>query len=112
MNLVTHEKYGPVKLTGKGKKYAKKITCRHQIIKTFLVDVLKVDPEIAERDACLMEHVMSSETIEQLVNFLCNLNKDKKIESKDKKCDEDYELCSNISFCYGFESSFCHIPIR
>lgn len=74
LKLVEQEKYGPVILTKKGKDYARKISCRHKIIKNFLVNILKVEEEIAEKDACLMEHVVSSVTMERLVDFLVNTN--------------------------------------
>jgi DtxR family Mn-dependent transcriptional regulator len=72
LKLVEQEKYGPVILTKKGKEYAKKISCRHKIIKSFLTNVLKVNKEVAEKDACMMEHVVSSATMERLVDFLVN----------------------------------------
>ncbi|MGM0420917.1 MAG: metal-dependent transcriptional regulator [Bacillota bacterium] len=68
--LVTQEKYGPVLLTSKGRDYAEKISCRHQVIKDFLVNVLGVETEIAEKDACMMEHVISSTTMKQLAEYL------------------------------------------
>lgn len=72
LKLVEQEKYGPVILTAKGKKYAKKVSCRHKIIKNFLINILNVDEEIAEKDACMMEHVVSFVTMEKLVDFLIN----------------------------------------
>ncbi len=70
MGLVTQQIYGPVELTGNGKKLADKVRQRHRKLLTFLVDVLGVEPKIAEKDACLMEHVVSSQTMERLTEFL------------------------------------------
>jgi len=70
LDLVVQEKYGPVYLTEKGRKEATKVWYKHQMLYSFLVDVLGVKPAIAEKDACLMEHVVSSQTIERLVEFL------------------------------------------
>ncbi|HKM08448.1 MAG TPA: iron dependent repressor, metal binding and dimerization domain protein, partial [Sphaerochaeta sp.] len=37
---------------------------------TFLSEMLGVDPKIAEQDACLIEHDISSETMEKLAIFM------------------------------------------
>jgi len=68
--MVTHRHYGPVSLTEKGRSEAEKIRYRHDVLKKLLTDVMKVDPEVAERDACLMEHTISQETLTKLVSFM------------------------------------------
>lgn len=68
--MVTHPHYGPVTLTEKGRLEAEKIRYRHDVLKKLLTDVMKVDPEVAERDACLMEHTISQETLTKLVSFM------------------------------------------
>lgn len=70
LKLVNQQKYGPVTLTGKGKKHAERIRQRHRILKKFLIEVLGVQERVAEKDACLMEHVVSSTTMEKLIAFL------------------------------------------
>lgn len=70
LKLANQEKYGPVTLTKKGREHAEKIRCRHRILKSFLIEVLGVEPKIAEKDACLMEHVVSPVTMKRLVDFL------------------------------------------
>ncbi|MCK4260717.1 MAG: metal-dependent transcriptional regulator [Halanaerobiales bacterium] len=83
MNLLQHEKYGPVELTKKGKEFAGKIKKKHQVIKTFLVEVLGVSPEVAEKDACAIEHVISPLTVEKIVEYsnvkALDINNDKKM---------------------------------
>ena len=68
--MVVHEKYGYVDLTKEGKKISDTILKRHELLKNFLVNVLGLDANIAETDACQMEHAMSSETIEKLALWL------------------------------------------
>jgi len=70
MSLVTQDRYGPVELTHTGKELAIKVRHRHYTLRRFLVEVLGVNPKIAENDACLMEHAVSPQTIEKLVEFL------------------------------------------
>ncbi|HEX3030610.1 MAG TPA: metal-dependent transcriptional regulator [Clostridia bacterium] len=86
MGLVLQQSYGPVELTEEGKAYANKIFQRHIKLKHFLVKTLGVDPTIAEKDACLMEHAVSSETMDRLTGFLCRngyMAEECKMESKD-----------------------------
>jgi DtxR family transcriptional regulator, Mn-dependent transcriptional regulator len=68
--LIHQDRYGPVELTPRGRHYAAAVRQRHELLLDFLIDVLDVDPKTAERDACLMEHAVSSQTIEKLVQFL------------------------------------------
>ncbi len=62
--------YGPVELTAEGQKYALVVRHRHEVLRSFLVEVLGIDQQLAERDACLMEHAVSSKTTKCLVDFL------------------------------------------
>ena len=69
-NLVRHEKYEYVELTEDGIKIAEEVKRRHDLISRFLTHVLKIDPEIAERDACKVEHSVSPITVERLVKLV------------------------------------------
>jgi DtxR family Mn-dependent transcriptional regulator len=64
--LVDHKRYSPVSLTEKGRALALEIRERHNLIKNFLINSLLVPADIAERDACKMEHVLSKETLERM----------------------------------------------
>jgi DtxR family Mn-dependent transcriptional regulator len=44
----------------------------HKTLTTFLESVLGLEAEIAEADACRMEHVLSPETMEKLSEFVQN----------------------------------------
>lgn len=68
--LIAHEKYGHIELTPKGKKTAEDIKKRHAVLKTFLEEILKVSPSVAEEDACKMEHSLSAETFKLLTKFV------------------------------------------
>jgi len=69
-NLIVHEQYGLVQLTEKGKRLGRTLSRRHEAIFDLLVEILNVSPEIAEADACQVEHCVSSETIDRIINFL------------------------------------------
>ncbi|AMP21241.1 hypothetical protein AZF37_08880 [endosymbiont 'TC1' of Trimyema compressum] len=70
MGLVVEEKYGPLQLTDLGKFEAERVVFTHQLIKTFLIRILNVEEDVAEKDACAIEHVISEETIQAIVNQL------------------------------------------
>ncbi len=72
--LVKQDPYGPVELTTTGRELATKVRQRHRLLKRFLINVLGVDSKIAERDACMIEHVVSPETMEKLVEFLAAMS--------------------------------------
>ncbi len=68
--LVIHERYGPLELSQRGTKIAQEVKERHDILLSFLTDVLDVDQETAENDACLMEHAVSGKTMERLSGYI------------------------------------------
>lgn len=70
MRLVTHKKYGEVKLTRQGVKIARDVYHRHNILRSFLADILGVDSAIAEKDACGMEHSLSKASLDRLAMFI------------------------------------------
>ena len=74
MNLVNYEKYGGVTLTEEGRKIGEDVDSRHRLIKSFL-QMLGVAEEIADIDACEVEHSLHPETLERLQMFLDAVHK-------------------------------------
>ena len=72
--LVEQEPYGTIWLTDEGQRLAQQIAYRHNVLKTFLTDILGVDPETAEEDACRMEHAISNETLEKWSEYMNRQN--------------------------------------
>jgi DtxR family Mn-dependent transcriptional regulator len=70
--MVHYTPYQSIVLTEKGEELARRIHNRHRVITSFLTDVLGVQAEIAELDACKLEHVLSQETMHRLLNFMVN----------------------------------------
>src|SRR4051812_44749639 len=68
--LVTHTPYGGAAVTVRGKQVAQAQVRSHRELTRFLERVLALSPELAEHDACLMEHAISHETVERLVSFI------------------------------------------
>jgi DtxR family Mn-dependent transcriptional regulator len=68
--LVEHERYGHIKLTPEGDKVARDVIRRHKALTRFFAQALGIDNETAEEDACKIEHVISSLSMERLVKFV------------------------------------------
>ncbi|PKM51669.1 MAG: metal-dependent transcriptional regulator [Firmicutes bacterium HGW-Firmicutes-7] len=68
--MIYHESYGDISLTDKGRERANETIKRHRILKTFLIDILKIDEITADEDACKMEHVISDVTIAKWESFI------------------------------------------
>ncbi|MFP4028985.1 MAG: metal-dependent transcriptional regulator [Candidatus Brocadiia bacterium] len=67
--LVNYSPYEEITLTSDGKRIAGEIRRRHEVIREFLENVLSVDQETAEANACRMEHVMDADVLERLSFF-------------------------------------------
>ena len=70
--LLEHEKYGAIKLTVSGTNLAKEIYFRHETLTKFFIETLGIEPEIAEDEACKIEHIISRQTLSKLVDYMKN----------------------------------------
>ncbi len=68
LGLVIQEPYANIELTEKGSRVAKLVLNRHTLLRSFLVK-LGVSGKTADRDACLMEHILSAETLDKIRIF-------------------------------------------
>lgn len=66
---IDYKKYSGVNLTKKGKKLAVLTKNKHNVLKDFLL-LLGVDEDIAETDACEMEHILHEETMKMITKFI------------------------------------------
>lgn len=70
MGMVVQSRYGRVVLTEEGEAYAKVVWRSHRALRTFLEHDFGVKPEVADEEACLMEHVLSADTMQRLIGYL------------------------------------------
>ena len=68
LELVSQEPYANIELTAKGSRLAKHVLNRHTLIRSFLMK-LGVSRRTADKDACLMEHILSAETIDKIRTY-------------------------------------------
>ena len=67
---VNMEVYGEVSLTARGRAVAEEVYSRHRMLTFFFRDILGVEKSTAEHDACLIEHDISSESMQKLTDFI------------------------------------------
>jgi DtxR family Mn-dependent transcriptional regulator len=69
-DLVTHERYGYVELTGQGATLAREVYRKHRTLAEFFNKVLGVDIDTATQDACAVEHHVSRDTLDRIALFV------------------------------------------
>lgn len=68
--LVNYKPYGFITLTDPGRALAEKVVRRHNIIKSFFVNVLGVEATTAGQAACKAEHALGPQIVARLLHFI------------------------------------------
>lgn len=68
--LVNYEKYEYVELTRDGLDVGREMRRRHGLLYRFLTDILKIGSEMADEEACKMEHTLSQTTLDSFTDFM------------------------------------------
>ncbi|HII99792.1 MAG TPA: metal-dependent transcriptional regulator [Methanoregula sp.] len=68
MGMIIYRKYDGVTLTPEGRRIAEIIKDRHETLQMFL-ELFRVPEAIASKDACMMEHELTPDTIGQIRLF-------------------------------------------
>ncbi len=74
-NYIVVDGSGLIHLTEKGEEKAIAIYERHKVLTQFLIEFANVNKEVAEEDACRMEHIISEETFQGLKKRLEGIEK-------------------------------------
>ncbi|TFF92761.1 metal-dependent transcriptional regulator [Candidatus Thorarchaeota archaeon] len=69
LDMVDYERYKTVNLTDKGRRVAEDLEKTYRVLKEFFV-LLGIDEEIAEEDACKIEHLIHPTTMEKILEFV------------------------------------------
>lgn len=92
--LLNYAPYDVITLTDRGTDVAEGIERRYEALKTFFTEVLGIEDELADREACDLEHHLSPEVHERLLGFI-----------------EYYENCSTTRFRWRADAGgFCTDP--
>lgn len=84
--LVEYERNSFINLTKEGLKIAKSIRKRHDILHDFLKEILLLPEEIADDEACKIEHAIDQSTasrINNLTSFIKKMIDEKKIDENE-----------------------------
>ncbi|MEA1911203.1 MAG: DtxR family transcriptional regulator [Spirochaetota bacterium] len=76
--LITYEPYGSILMTSKGKRTWLIIHQKYKTVKSFLMEILEIDPGTADRLACTIEHQITPMVTERIL-LLKQFLKDDKI---------------------------------
>lgn len=68
--LVKHQPYESVELTDHGLTHARDIAHRHSAVKEFLTGTLGLADDVAEQEACGIEHAIAPDTLDRLLKFV------------------------------------------
>ena len=69
LGLVEYVQREYIKLTETGETEARKIFSRHELLSRFFHEILKMEHEASEQEACAMEHSLSESAMDRLVSF-------------------------------------------
>ena len=68
--VVEHAPYGRIDLTAKGRELGRELLRKNRVVYHFLHDVLGVERQVAEGEACGIEHHLHRETFSRLIEFM------------------------------------------
>ena len=102
--LVKEDENKFLKLSEEGDRISHSIRSIRAIFKKFLAELLLVDPEQAEIDACKIEHLVSKESGQKLLQFMKFVSSEEKVageflaayrktEQACQGCPEECEVC-------------------
>lgn len=70
LGYVYYQQYFPIELTERGKEYAERVIRAHTILRRFMREVVGLSAGRANETACLIEHILTNDEIEQLSKHL------------------------------------------
>lgn len=76
--FVNYKPYDYVTLTEDGQTAAAEVVRKHNILKSFFVNVLGVEPDEAQKAACKAEHALGLKIISKLLSYIAFVNESNK----------------------------------
>lgn len=67
--LIKYNSYETISLTSKGLEEAKNVYNKHRILKDFFEKVLNIPASEAGENACKIEHIISQNILNEMINF-------------------------------------------
>lgn len=91
--LVNYAPYESITLTPAGEVLARDVFHRHETLRDFFIEVLGIEPGIADEGACAMEHAASPTIIARMIKYTAYL----KEECRQQGCDRTLCFVEYIS---------------
>ena len=76
--MANYKPYDYVTLTESGRATAAEIARKHDILKSFFINILGVEADIAQQTACKAEHALGAGIISRLLSFIEFVNQNGK----------------------------------
>jgi DtxR family Mn-dependent transcriptional regulator len=100
--FIQYDPHQFITLTAKGLDKAREIVRKHEVLKRFLVKVLRVEGSVAEDNACRIEHHLDPEVIEKFVRFvefveMCPVDQTRWLEGLSERCDNCFTCLDEAS---------------
>ena len=109
--LISHDEHRFLVLTAAGERFAREVHHRYTVLRTFLEEVLGIEPSVAEREACLIEHDISAHTAERFVDLLKMMREDSAVrELFHERFSRYHRTCSPSDACSTCGLS-CLVPV-
>ncbi|NOT34663.1 MAG: metal-dependent transcriptional regulator [Candidatus Eisenbacteria bacterium] len=98
--LLSHDDRRFLVLTPSGERVAREVHHRFQVARMFLHDVLGVDEAQADAEACRLEHDLSGQTVERLLDLIKLLREDRELrEFFQRRYTEYHRQCRPTTEC-------------
>ena len=111
--LVVEDENRFLKLSDEGQRLAELVELNDKLLEILLGEVLGVDPEQAEIDACKIEHLLSIDSSTQLSSFINLWQSDKpEVEAFKKLLEKSKQECSGDSENCDVCSRLCIQPAK
>ncbi len=83
--LINYSSYEAISLTKSGISEAKKVYQKHHILKDFFEKILDITPEEAGENACKIEHIVSQNILDKMIEYTKFYQKNKEQIDRLKK---------------------------
>jgi len=103
--LAVHEPYGDVTLTAEGQRLAARTERSRDVLTEFFAEILGLDPATAEEDACMIEHLVSPDSMVRFLRLTAFLRSDHPAAERFRTEFREYQnRCES-----GTESAHCPV---
>lgn len=105
--LVEHERYGLVELTEEGVRFAQMTEANREVLTQFFTDILALPAGMASEDACMIEHLVSPESMVQFLRLTALLQSDHPAAERFRAAFREYQETCETDSAHA-ECPVCH----